>query len=77
MSSLCYVSTNMTNKYVLAGLKVAQELGGVTVTVQKPSRYWAWKTILFNRDNNLCALETEQISIEEHLHVSAALAKND
>lgn len=80
MIDLYCVATNMTNKYVPAGLKVAQELGDVTVTVRKPSRYWAEKAVLFNRDNNLCVLETEQISVEEReqcLRVSTAEAKND
>ena len=80
MISLCYVSTNMMSKYVLVGLKVAQELGGIAVTAQKPSIYSAEKAVLFNRDNNLCVLETEQISVEEHeqrLRVSIAEAKND
>lgn len=31
MISLCYVSTDMVSKYVLAGLRVAQELDSIAV----------------------------------------------
>lgn len=80
MISLCYISTDMMSEYVLTGLRVAQELDGIAVTVQKPSIYSAEKAVLFCRDNNLFVLETEQISVEEHeqrLRLSIAKIKND
>lgn len=68
MISLCYVSTNMMSKYVLTGLTVAQEMGGISVTVQKPGPYSAEKAVLFHASNssNLCVIETECVSVEEH-----------
>ena len=66
MISLHYVSAYMMSKYVMAGLRVAQELGGVTVTVQKPGVYSAEKAVLSHGGCNLCIVETEWISVEEH-----------
>lgn len=80
MISLHYVSTNMMSRYVMAGLKVAQELGGVSVTVQKPGLYSAEKAVLSRGEHNLCIVETEWVSVEEHeqrLRLSIAEAKND
>lgn len=79
MINLCYVSTNMMSKYVLVGLKVAQELGDIAVTVQKPSIYSVEKAVLFYENNNLCIIETKLISVEEHeqrLRLFIAEAKN-
>lgn len=66
MIDLYYVSTNMTSKYVMAGLKVAQELGGMTVTVQKPGLYSAEKAVLSHKGRNLCIVGTELVSASEH-----------
>lgn len=80
MISLCYVSADMLSKYVLTGLRVAHELGGIAVVVRKPSRYSAAKAVLFCGENNLCILETERVSVEEHerrLRLSIAEVKND
>lgn len=66
MIDLYYVSANMMSKYVMAGLKVAQELGGVTVTVQKPGLYSVEKAVLSHKGRNLCIVETEWISASEH-----------
>lgn len=63
---LYYVSTNMLSKYVMAGLRVAQELGGITVTVQKPGLYSEEKAILSHNGRNLCIVETEWVSALEH-----------
>lgn len=80
MISLYYVSANMMSKYVMAGLRVAQELGDIVVTVQKPGRYSAEKAILSRGDRNLCIVDTEWISVEEHeqrLRLSIEEVKND
>lgn len=80
MISLCYVSADMMNKYVMAGLRVAQELGGIVVTVQKPGLCLAEKAVLFNDTYNLRIVEAERISVEEHeqhLRLSIAEIKND
>lgn len=66
MIDLYYVATDMTSKYVLTGLKVAQELGGMTVTVQKPGLYSAEKAVLSHKGRNLCIVETEWVSALEH-----------
>nr|DAV65857.1 MAG TPA: hypothetical protein [Caudoviricetes sp.] len=69
----------MMSKYVMAGLEVAQELGGVSVTVQKPGLYSAEKAVLSGRDHNMCIVETEWIGVEEHerrLRQSIAEIKN-
>lgn len=66
MIDLYYVSGNMMSKYVMAGLRVAQELGGMTVTVQKPGRYSAEKAILSHKGRNLRIVETEWVSAAEH-----------
>lgn len=57
--SLYYVSADMMSRYVMAGLRVAQELDGVVVTVQKPSYYSAEKAVLSRGEHNLCIVETE------------------
>ena len=64
----------------MVGLKVAQELGGVAVTVQKPGLYSAEKAVLSRGGRNLCIVETEWIGVEEHeqrLRLSIAEIKND
>lgn len=66
MINLHYVSVNMMSGYVMAGLRVAQELGGVVVTVQKPGYYSSEKAVLSRGERNLSILETEWISVEEH-----------
>lgn len=50
----------------MAGLRAAQELDGVVVTVQKPSCYSAEKAVLSRWEHNLCIVETEWTSVEEH-----------
>lgn len=80
MIGLHYVSANMVSKYVMAGLRVAQELGGVSVTVQKPGIYSAEKAVLSRDGRNLCILETEWIGVAEHeqrLRSSIAEMEND
>lgn len=80
MIVLYYVSSDMMSKYVMTGLRVAQELGGIAVTVLKPSRYSAEKVVLSRGDRNLCIVETEQTSVEEHeqcLRALIAEIKND
>lgn len=77
--NLCYVSANMMSKYVMAGLEVAQELGGISVTIQKPGLYSAEKAVLSREGRNLCVIETEWVSVEEHeqrLRLSIAEIKN-
>lgn len=79
MIKLYYVATNMTSRYVMVGLKVAQELGGVTVTVQRPGLYSAEKSVLSREGHDLCIVETEWISVEEHeqrLRLAIAEIKN-
>lgn len=39
MIYVCYVTSSMISKYVMAGLRVAQDIGGVTVTVQPPDMF--------------------------------------
>ena len=79
MINLCYVSANMLSKYVMAGLKVAHELGGVSVTVQKPGLYSAEKAVLSRGGCSLCIVDTEWVSVEEHeqrLRLSIAEMEN-
>ena len=66
--NLYYVSKDMTSKCVLAGLRVAQELGGMTVTVQPPEFYSMEKVILSYKGRNLCIVEPECVSSLEHEH---------
>lgn len=66
MINLYYVSNNMTSKYPMAGLKVAQELGDMTVTVQKPGPCAVEKVIVSHKGRNLCIVETEWVSASEH-----------
>ena len=66
MIDLYYVSEDMMSKCVMAGLKIAQELGGMTVTVQKPGPFSAEKVILSRNGRNLCIVETEWVSASEH-----------
>lgn len=54
MINLYYVSNNMTSKYTMAGLKVTQELGDMTVTVQKPGPCMVEKVIVSHKGRNLC-----------------------
>ena len=54
----------MTSRYVAAGLRVAQELGGIAVTVQRPGLYPARKTVLSCGGRNLCIVETGWASME-------------
>lgn len=63
MVDLYYVATDMTSKCVMAGLRVAQELGGMTVTVQKPGPYSAEKAVLSCKGR---IVETEWVSALEH-----------
>lgn len=66
--NIYYVSNDMTSKCVLAGLRVAQELGGMTVTVQPPELYSMEKVILSYKGRNLCIVEPECVSSLEHEH---------
>ena len=66
MINLYYVSNNMTSKYIMAGLKVAQKLGDMTVTVQKPGPYSIEKVIVSHKGRNLCIVETACVSVLEH-----------
>lgn len=61
-----YVSNDMTSKYVLAGLRVAQELGCCNVTVRQPGLYSMEKVVLSHKGRNLCIVGPEWVSASEH-----------
>lgn len=66
MIDVHYVTTNMTSKYVLAGLKVANDIGGVTVTVQQPGRFSEEKAVVSSKGRNLQIVDIEYLGVEEH-----------
>ena len=77
---LYYLTTDMLSKYVMTGLKVAQELGNMTVTIQKPRPYSEEKAVLSREGRNLCIVETKRVSVDEHeqyLRLSIEEVKND
>lgn len=66
MIDVYYVSADMTSKYVQAGLKVAQDIGGVTVTVQPPGRFSEEKAIISVKGRNMQVIDIEYLGAEEH-----------
>lgn len=66
MIDVYYVTSNMMSKYVLAGLEVAQDIGGVTVTAQPLGAFSEEKAIISVRGRNIHIVDIEYISVEEH-----------
>ena len=61
-----YVTTNMLGKCILAGLEVAQDIGGVAVTVQPPGMFSEEKAVVSFRGRNISIVDTEYIGAKEH-----------
>lgn len=66
MIDVHYVTSNMTNKYVLAGLKAAQDIGGVAVTAQPPGTFSEERAVISVRGRNIQIIDIEYISAKEH-----------
>ena len=66
MIDIYYVSADMTGKYVQAGLEVAQDIGGVTVTVQPPGLCSEEKAVISINGRNMQIVDVDHISVKEH-----------
>lgn len=66
MIDVHYVTSNNTSKYVMAGLRVAQDIGGVAVTVQPPGIFSEEKAIISVKGRNIQIIDIEYISAKEH-----------
>lgn len=66
MIDIYYVTENLTSKYVLEGLRVAKDIGGVTVTAQPSGRFSEEKAVVSFRGRNISIVDTEYIGAKEH-----------
>lgn len=66
MIYVCYVTSSTTSKYVMAGLKVAHDIGGVTVTVQPPGMFSEEKAVISVEGRNMQIIDIEYIGASEH-----------
>lgn len=66
MIDVHYVTSNSTSKYVMAGLEVAQDIGGVAVTVQPPGIFSEEKSVISVKGRNIQIIDIEYISPSEH-----------
>jgi hypothetical protein len=66
MIDVYYAITNMDSEYVLAGLKVAADIGGVVVTVQQPGRFSGERAVVSYKGRNLQIVDTEYLDVKEH-----------
>ena len=66
MIDVHYVTSNNTSKYVMAGLRVAQDIGGVAITVQPPGMFSEEKAVISVKGRNMQIIDIEYISASEH-----------
>ena len=61
-----YIAKKLDNKYVLAGLTIAEEAGDVTITVQPAVFGSVESAIVSCKGRNITIVPTEYISADEH-----------
>ena len=66
MIDVYYVTSSMTSKYVMAGLRVSQDIGGVAVTVQPPGMFSEEKAVISVKGRNIQIIDIDYISVGEH-----------
>ena len=66
MIDIYYVTENLTSKYVLEGLRVAKDIGDVTVTVQPSYMFSEEKSVVSAGGRNMQIIDIEYISAKEH-----------
>lgn len=66
MIYVCYVTSSMISKYVMAGLRVAQDIGGVTVTVQPPGMFSEETAVISVEGRNMQIIDIDYIGASEH-----------
>ena len=66
MIDVHYVTSNNISKYVMAGLRVAQDIGGVAVTVQPPGMFSEEKAVISVNGRNMQIIDIDHISAGEH-----------
>lgn len=66
MIDVHYVTSSMTSKYVMAGLRVAQDIGDVTITVQPPDIFSEEGSVVSVEGRNMQIIDIDHISVGEH-----------